>query len=208
LILKIKLAADSRHKLSPAEAKKVFCLSAVQTFFMAKTKEQKRKILEELKEKIEKQKIMIFIDITGLKSKELFLLRKKLKESGDELKVAKKTLINLILKEKKLDLVDVKKMVGEIALVFGFKDEILPAKTVFEFSKENKNLKILGGILEKNFLNQEKIEELALLPTKEELLVKLIGNIFAPISNFVYVLKSIPQSLIFVLSQIQLKVQK
>jgi large subunit ribosomal protein L10 len=174
---------------------------------MAKTKEEKKKILKDLKEKIEKQKIMIFVDFTGLKSRELFSLRKKMKEFGDEVKVAKKTLINLALKEKKLDLFDVKKMVGEIAVVFGFKDEILPAKTVYEFSKENKNLKILGGILEKNFIGPEKIEELAKLPTKEELLAKLVSEISAPISNFVYLLKSIPQSLVFVLSQIQLKVQ-
>jgi large subunit ribosomal protein L10 len=131
-----------------------------------------------------------------------------MKEFGDEVKVAKKTLINLALKEKKLDLFDVKKMVGEIAIVFGFKDEILPAKTVYEFSKENKNLKILGGILEKNFILPEKIEELAKLPSREEILARLVGNISAPISNFVYVLKSIPQSLVLVLNQIQLKVSK
>jgi large subunit ribosomal protein L10 len=175
---------------------------------MAITREKKKKILEELKEKIGKQKIMIFVDFTGVKSKGLFLLRKKLKESGNEMKIAKKTLINLALKEKNLNIVDAKKMVGEIAVIFGVKDEISGAKTVYEFSKENKNLKILGGILEKSFIGPEKIEELAKLPTKEELLAKLISEISAPISNFVYILKSIPQSLVFVLSQIQLKVQK
>jgi len=175
---------------------------------MAITREKKRKILEQLKEKIEKQKIMIFIDFTGVKSKDLFSLRKKLKEVGNEIKVAKKTLINLALKEKNLNVIDVRKMLGEVAVIFGMKDEISSAKTVYEFSKENKNLKILGGILEKNFIGPEKIEELAKLPTKEELLAKLVSEISAPISNFVYLLKSIPQSLVFVLSQIQLKVQK
>jgi large subunit ribosomal protein L10 len=175
---------------------------------MAITREKKKKILEQLKEKIERQKIMIFIDFTGIKSKDLFSLRKKLKELGDEMKVAKKTLINLALKEKNLNVVDIRKMLGEIAVIFGLRDEISSAKTVYEFSKENKNLKILGGILEKNFIGPEKIEELAKLPTKEELLAKLVSRISAPISNFVHVLKSIPQSLVFVLSQIQLKVQK
>jgi large subunit ribosomal protein L10 len=161
-----------------------------------------------LKEKIGKQKIMIFVDFTGVKSKDLFLLRRKLKELGNEMKVAKKTLINLALKEKNLNVIDVRKILGEVAVIFGMKDEISSAKTVYEFSKENKNLKILGGILEKNFIGPEKIEELAKLPTKEELLAKLISSISAPISNFVYVLRSIPQNLVFVLSQIQLKVQK
>jgi len=175
---------------------------------MAKTKEEKKKILKDLKEKIEKQKIMIFVDFTGVKSKDLFLLRRKLKELGNEMKVAKKTLINLALKEKNLNVIDVRKILGEIAVIFGMKDEISGAKTVYEFSKENKNLKILGGILEKNFIGPERIEELAKLPTKEELLAKLVSELSVPISNFVYVLRSIPQSLVFVLSQIQLKVQK
>jgi large subunit ribosomal protein L10 len=175
---------------------------------MAITKEKKRKILEELKEKIGRQKIMIFVDFTGVKSKDLFSLRKKLKETGNEIKVAKKTLINLALKEKDLNVIDVRKMLGEVAVIFGMKDEISGAKIVYEFSKENKNLKILGGIFEKKFILPEKIEELAKLPTKEELLAKLVSDISAPISNFVYVLKSIPQSLVFVLSQIQLKVKK
>jgi len=175
---------------------------------MALTKEKKRKILEQLKERIEKQKIMIFVDFTGLKSKDFFSLRKKLKEQGNEIKVAKKTLINLALKEKNLSVVDVKKMFGEIAVVFGLKDEISSSKIVYEFSRENKNLKILGGIFEKNFIGPEKIEELAKLPSKEELLAKLVGSISAPISNFISVLRAIPQNLVFVLSQIQLKVKK
>jgi large subunit ribosomal protein L10 len=170
---------------------------------MAVTKEKKRKILEKLKEKIGNQKIMIFVDFTGLKSKDLFLLRKKLKESGNDLKVAKKTLINLALREKNLDVVDVKKMIGEIALIFGLSDEILPAKTVFEFSKENKNLKILGGILEKKFVGAEKIEELAKLPSREELLMKLVRSILAPISNFINVLEANIKGLIYALSAIK-----
>jgi large subunit ribosomal protein L10 len=175
---------------------------------MAKTREEKKKILDELKEKIERQKIMIFVDFTNLKNKDFFSLKKKLKDFGDEIKVAKKTLINLALKEKKLDVVDVKKLEGEVAVVFGFKDEILPAKTVFEFSKENKNLKILGGILEKNFIDKKSVEELANLPSKEELLGKLVGSLLSPILNLVGIFRAIPQNLIFVLNQIQLKVQK
>ena len=175
---------------------------------MAITRERKGKILEKLKENIEKQKIIIFADFTGLKNKEFFALRKKLKDVGSEARVAKKTLINLALREKKLNVIDVRKLVGEIVLIFGFIDEISPAKIVYEFSTENKNFKILGGILEKNFVDSEKIEELAKLPPREEILSKLVLSISAPVSSFVSILRAIPQNLIFVLSQIQSKVQK
>lgn len=171
------------------------------------TKEKKKKILEELKEKIEKKKAIIFLDFTGVKVKDFMEFRKKVKSVGDEVKVAKKTLINLALKEKKLDVIDVKNLKGQIALVFGFKDEVLPAKIAFEFSSKNQNLKILGGILENKFFEAEKIIEIAKLPSKEELLAKLVGNISAPISNLINILQGNLRNLIFVLTQIQ-KVKK
>ena len=63
--------------------------------FMALTKAQKKKILEELKEKIARQKIMVFVDFTGLKVKDLSNLRKKMKAADGEIKVVKKTLLGL-----------------------------------------------------------------------------------------------------------------
>lgn len=173
---------------------------------MALTKEQKKKILANLKEKIEKQKVMIFADFTGLKVKDFASLRKKLKKEENEIKVAKKTLIQIALKELKgetLQNFDVQNLRGQVALVFGYRDEISPAKTVYQFGLTNTNLKILGGIFEKNFIQAEKIIELAQLPTKEELLARLVGSISAPISNFVNVLEANIKGLLFALSAIK-----
>jgi len=156
---------------------------------MPQTKEQKKKVVEELKEKIAKQKIIIFADFSKLKVKELSSLRKKLKKSDGELKVAKKTLSKIAFGEKGLE-IDMKKLQGEIALIFGYKEAIPPAKTVYQFSLENPNLKILGGCFENKFVAAEKIIELAQLPTKEELLARVVGSISAPISNFVNVLQA------------------
>jgi len=169
--------------------------------FMAQTKAQKQKILDQLKEKIARQKAMIFVDFTGLKVKDLSNLRKKLKGiTGDEIKVAKKTLLGLALKSAKLEL-EIKKIPGEIAVVFGYQDEISPAKIIWQFSQENPNLKILGGVIENKFREAEQIITLAQLPTKEELLAKLVGSIFAPVSNFVNVLRGNIKGLIYVLAK-------
>lgn len=167
---------------------------------MALTKEQKKKILANLKEKIVKQKVMIFADFTGLKVKDFSNLRKKLKKEGNEIKVAKKTLLSLVLKQGGFE-IPLKKLKGEIAAVFGYRDEISPAKTVYQFGLTNTNLKILGGIFEKNFIQAERIIELAQLPTKEELLARLVGSISAPISNFVNVLEANIKGLIYVLAK-------
>jgi len=169
---------------------------------MPLTKTQKQKILEELKEKIARQKAMIFVDFTGLKVKDLSNLRKKIKMVGDEIKVAKKTLLELALKSAKLE-TEIKKIPGEIAVVFGYKDEVSPAKTVYQFSKENQNLKILGGFLENKFREAQDFVTLAQLPTREELLAKLVGSISAPASNFVSVLQANIKGLIYALSAIK-----
>lgn len=169
---------------------------------MALTKEQKKKIITDLKDKFERQKITVFADFTGLRVKDLSNLRKGLKKEGSELKVAKKTLFGLVLRQAGME-VDFKKMKGEIAAIFGYRDELSAPKAIHQFTFTNGNLKILGGIFEKNFVAAEKIIELAQLPSKEQLLGRLLGSISAPISNFVYVLEANIKGLVYVLSAIK-----
>ena len=169
---------------------------------MALTKEQKQKIVEDLKEKIARQKAMIFVDFTGLKVKDLSNLRKKLKAANSELKVTKKTLLDLVFKKARLA-IEAKKIKGEIALIFGYNDGLSLAKMIYQFSETNPNLKILGGFFEKKFQEAEEIITLAQLPTREELLAKLVGTIFAPVSNLVNVLQGNIKGLIYELSAIK-----
>lgn len=169
---------------------------------MPKTKAQKKEILDELKDKVARQKAMVFVDFTGLKVKDIFSLRKKLKAAGSELKVAKKTLMGIIFKDKGLD-VDLKKLKGEIALAFGYEDEVASAKIIYQLSQQNQNLKILGGFLENKFIEAEKVIELAQLPSKEQLLAKLVGSMKSPVSNFVYALNYNIKGLVYLLNKIK-----
>jgi len=169
---------------------------------MALTKEQKKKIIEDLKEKIARQKAMVFAGIEGVKVKDLSNLRRNLKAQNCEIKVAKKTLLELALKEKGIA-VGLKSLEGEVALVLGYKDEILPAKITYEFSREKANLKILGGFIENKFKEAEEIIILAKLPSREELLAKLVGSISSPISGLANVLQGNIKGLIYALSAIK-----
>ena len=169
---------------------------------MPKTKEQKRIILEGLNERVKKQTVMIIVDFTGLKVIDAFNLRKQLKEVNAELKVAKKTLIQIALKNGNL-YKNIREMNGEIALVFGYQDEILPAKVVYDFSRKNENLKILGGFFENEFQGTEKYIELAKLPSKEELLGRLVGSISSPLTGFVRSLQYNIKGLVFALNAIK-----
>ncbi|RLC35296.1 MAG: 50S ribosomal protein L10 [Candidatus Nealsonbacteria bacterium] len=166
---------------------------------MPLTKIQKQKILDNLKEKIGKQKAIAFANVSGLKVQDLTKLRREMEKKNCELKVAKKTLIGLALKENKIE-VDLKKMQGEIALGFGYKDEIAPFKTLYDFAKNHEQLGILGGVIGEEYLEKEKAVELAKIPAREELLAKMVGSLSAPMSGFVNVLQGNIKGLLRILA--------
>jgi large subunit ribosomal protein L10 len=156
---------------------------------MPKTKAQKQVILEGLGEKVKSAKSVVFARFDKLLVKENEDLRHRLKAEGGEYYVAKKTLLNLAFKENGQE-VDFKAMDGQVAAIFGYKDEVAPAKVVDTFRKEAEEPKIffLGGILENKFISKEMVESLAKLPSKKELYGKLVGSLNAPVSGFVNVL--------------------
>lgn len=168
---------------------------------MALSKDKKKKTIDTLKEKIEKQKSVVFVDFTGLKVKDMSELRKRVRGAEGELKAAKKTLMGIAFKDSKLE-ISTKDMPGELAMIVSYKDEVAPVKLVWQFSTENQNLKILGGILENGFIGPEKVIELAQLPSKDELLAKMVGSISSPISGFVCVLNGNLRGLVQVIDQI------
>ncbi len=170
---------------------------------MALTKEQKQKAISDLEDKLSQYKSMVFIDYSKVKSKDIFGLRKKLKAAGCLLKVAKKTLLKIAMAEKKVSFweeID-KNTPGQLAVVFGFEDEIAPAKIVEQSSRENENIKILGGIFENAFVAQEKVLIFAKIPSRQELLGNLVRSIAAPVSGFVNVLQGNIKGLITVLAK-------
>lgn len=169
---------------------------------MAVSKTKKQEIVKELGEKLARQKAIVFADFTGLKVKDLSALKAKLRLTNSEFKVAKKTLMKVAFKEKGIA-VDPKKFTGEIAMVLGYSDEVAPAKAVYEFSKTNQNIKILGGLLENGVLTLEQVLNLAKLPSKQQLYAKLVGTMSAPARNFVSVLQGNIRGLVTVLSKIK-----
>jgi large subunit ribosomal protein L10 len=166
------------------------------------SKAKKKEIVKALGEKIAKQKAMVFVDFTGLKVKDLSVLKNTLRASRAEFKVAKKTLLSLAFKEGKIP-AEPKEMAGEIALVLGYDDQAAPAKIVYEFSKLNKNIKILGGYLENKMIGASDVLALALLPSRDQLLAKLVGSLSAPARNLAIVMQANLKNLVYVLSKVR-----
>lgn len=171
---------------------------------MALTKEQKQKVIKDLQDKISKQKSVVFIDFSKVNSKDIFALRRKLKAAGCTLKVAKKTLLGIAFgKDNALWNKAKESIPGQLAVVFGTKDEMAPAKITEQFTKESENINILGGIFESRFIDKAEVIVLSKIPSREELLSKLVGSIFAPVSGFVNVLQGNIKGLLYVLSKIK-----
>ncbi|HRY52415.1 MAG TPA: 50S ribosomal protein L10 [Candidatus Portnoybacteria bacterium] len=167
------------------------------------TKAQKQDIVKDLTDKLKKAKAAVFADYTGMSVAKLTELRRKLRSKDNELKVAKKTLIDLAVKNAGISNLDARNLPGQMMVVMGFSDEVASAKTIFEFDKKGEQVKILGGILENNFIDKQGVLSLAKLPSKQELLAKAVGSMAAPLTGMLNVLQGNIRGLVQVLSQIK-----
>jgi large subunit ribosomal protein L10 len=163
---------------------------------MALTKEQKTKQVNSIKEKVLQQKSMVFVDFAKVPSKDMFGLRKSLKEQGCNLKIVKKTLARIAFGQANISYWNkIKSAIpGQLALVLGMEDEIAPARIANNFAKTHENFKILGGIFENRFIEKERVLVLANIPTRNELLGRLVGSIASPMSSFARVIDKIRES--------------
>jgi large subunit ribosomal protein L10 len=174
---------------------------------MPKNKLQKQVIFRDLSAKIKKSKSIIFAGFNALGVKDNENLRDQLRQENGEYYVAKKTLLNLALKENKIDL-DIKALDGKVATLFSYEDEVASAKILGNFRKDKERegkVFFLGGILDGKFLSKSEVEALSTLPSKPELYSRLVGTLNAPISGFVNVMAGNLRGLVGVLKAISEK---
>ncbi len=171
---------------------------------MPKTKNEKKEILKNLEDKISKSKSIVFAGFNSLEVKENEELRQKLKDEGNEYLVAKKTLIKIAFENQGHKDLDIDSLSGKVAAVFSYEDEVSGAKIIDAFRKNKEDkLYFLGGLLEGKMINQEKVTELAKLPSREELYARIVGSINAPISGFANVLAANLRKFVYALKAIE-----
>ncbi|MEK7580560.1 MAG: 50S ribosomal protein L10 [Patescibacteria group bacterium] len=159
---------------------------------MAKTKTQKQNTINELESALKKMKSAVIVDYYGLSVKNINVLRKAARSAENcQYIVTKKSLMNIALKKMGFEDIDIKKLSGGLGIVFGFSDEITPAKIVATFAKTNEKIKITGGLLEGKLIDETMIKYLSKIPSKQELLTQLVWTLKAPISALVYGLNSL-----------------
>ncbi len=166
------------------------------------SKKQKKELAESFVKNLTASKTTVVCDYKGMTVAEISELRKTLREAGIKMQVLKKSIAQIALDDQKIDL-DVRKMEGQLAFVYGGEDEVTAAKIVSKFAKDNEKLKMLAGVLENKAMTQEEMIALAKLPGKDELLAKVVGSLKAPVSGFVNVLGGNLRALVYTLQAIK-----
>jgi large subunit ribosomal protein L10 len=162
----------------------------------------------ELVEKLDKVQAVFIADYAGLTVKEQVDLRDKVRAAGGTITVAKNSLLKIAMTNKGYDVSGIEaEMTGPNLTLMADTDAVSPLKALVEFSKAHeKNLpKIKAGILGKDVLSMEKVMQLAALPSKNELIAKLLGTLSNPARNMVGILVAPMRSLVYALSAISKK---
>ena len=142
--------------------------------------EQKTAIVAEIRERLDVSEGIIMTDYRGLTVKDMQALRAKLREVGGDLKVYKNTLTQLAIRELEMPSMD-DMLTGPTAMVFLSEDPVAPAKAIMDFAKTHKGFEVKGGFIEKRVVDSEGVKAIALLPSREELIAKLMGTMLNPV---------------------------
>lgn len=170
---------------------------------MPKTRVQKEQALADYQDGLKRAKSVVFVNFDKLKVKDIEQLRRQCRAENIGYVVAKKTLMKLAMRDAGFESVNPKTFNNSVATVFGFDDEVAPARIVQTFAKDHEALKTIGGILEGAYVDRERVIALATLPSKQELLARVVGTIQAPISGFVNVLAGNLRGLLYALNAIK-----
>lgn len=170
---------------------------------MAKTRKQKEEAVAKIAEKFRGAKGASFSQVSGFTMNQADELRADAREKGIEVFIAKKTLLGLAAAEAGIEDLDPRSFEGSILTAISTTDEVSSAKLIKDFNKENESLTLVAGILEGKGIGSEQVAHLASLPSKEELLAKMVGSLNAPISGFVNVLAGNLKGLVGVLNAIK-----
>lgn len=171
--------------------------------------EAKRQVIDELAQKAKSSQAIFIVEYRGLTVAKSTAVRKSVRASEGEMRVAKNTLMRIALREAgapAADAIDT----GPNAYVFAYNDAAATAKALRDFSKErgNEALVIKGGILGDKLLSKEQVLALADLPPREVMLAQLLGTLVGPIRGFVTVLSGPSRGLVTALSQIKEQKEK
>lgn len=157
---------------------------------MSLNRKEKAVVIEEVAAEVAKAQSIIIAEYRGLDVGSVTVLRKTARESGVYLRVLKNTLVRRAVAGTPFEGIS-EQLTGP--LIYGISaDPVAAAKVLAGFAKTNDKLVIKGGAMPNSLLNQDGVKALATMPSREELLSKLLGTMQAPVAQFVRTLNEVP----------------
>ena len=158
---------------------------------MAKV-ELKKPVVDEIASAVEGAESVVLVAYSGINVENDTALRKELRENGIHYKVYKNTMMNFAFKgtefEPLCDLLE-----GPNAIAISKDDATAPARIISKYFKKVPSLKLVGGVVEGKFFDEAQVSALANVPSRDELLGKLLGSIQSPIANLARVISQIAE---------------
>ncbi|OWT63622.1 50S ribosomal protein L10 [Candidimonas nitroreducens] len=157
---------------------------------MSLNRQEKAVVIEEVAAEIAKAQSIVIAEYRGLDVASVTVLRKTARESGVYLRVLKNTLVRRAVSGTPFEGMS-EQLTGP--LIYGIStDPVSAAKVLAGFAKSNDKLVLKGGALPNNVLSLDGVKALATMPSRDELLSKLLGTMQAPIAQFVRTLNEVP----------------
>jgi len=163
---------------------------------------EKEQIAAEVAEVVGRASGMFFTDFSGLTVEQATELRREFRKSGVQYRVAKNTLIRKALEnvtgyDKVYD-----KLAGPTGVAFAFEDAVAPAKIIKKFSDKHGKLRLKVCVIEKQVYEGARLDELAKLPTRKDLMAGILGIIQSPLSGVPTVLNAVMRDLVSVIDEV------
>jgi large subunit ribosomal protein L10 len=163
--------------------------------------QKKQEVVAEVSEQVARAQAIILAEYRGLGAGDMTVLRAKARNAGVYFRVLKNTLARRAVANTPFAPL-AEKMVGPLAFAISA-DPVAAAKVLDEFAKSNEKLVIKGGALPNTIMGPKEVASLAALPSREELLAKLMGTMQAPIAQFVRTLNEVPARFVRTLAAIR-----
>jgi|TARA_B100000530_G_scaffold334864_1_gene285558 large subunit ribosomal protein L10 len=163
--------------------------------------ENKIKIVEVAEQNFKSSPGIYFTNYTGMNVLQATELRKQFREKNVRYTVVKNTLSKIAAKNAGIEGLD-DILLGQIGIAFSDEDPTAPAKVIKDFKKDNDCLDVVGVYFDGQLFDPDKYKELASLPSKEELLGKLVGGLGYPMSTLASALNNLMPKLLTALNEI------
>ena len=152
----------------------------------------KKPVLEEISAQVEGAQCVLLVNYSGLTVAQDTQLRKELREAGVHYKVYKNTMMKRAFAGTDCEEIS-QHLEGTNALAISTADATAPARILAKYAKQFPALELIAGVVEGTYNDQAGIQALSQVPSREELLGKLLGSIQSPITNFARVLNQIAE---------------